>query len=346
MDWKVNTLTSMGDARSDAAEVIESMGRICYRSEEKITPDSAAKFMRMILGRGHESVIEHSWFNFTAHDNSFVLADELLRILTANGLLVVTPREEDPKKNFLIGGNARMFRDLYRQIGQQSPLTVVMLNKLKEKFPVLFGDLPNIRAFGRAIAAEITLIEDQTTIAWSPLEKLRHWWAAAVFEGCSRAFTHQLVRHRHRVAISQESQRYCDESGFFGSGYYVTPPSIDADFKEWYEERLRQIDADYQRLIALLEEAGNKKVREDARFLLPNAVCSKIGVSCPLMEWRWILHMRCDAHAQWEIRRAAMSILQQFQEAFPGCFDDFDIAPDGESASWREDSEKAAWLFQ
>lgn len=38
---------------------IEKSGRICYKSESKITPDSASKFVQMILSKGHESVIEH-----------------------------------------------------------------------------------------------------------------------------------------------------------------------------------------------------------------------------------------------------------------------------------------------
>lgn len=40
-------------------EMIERAGRTCYRSEEKITEGSAEKFAKMILNRGHESVIEH-----------------------------------------------------------------------------------------------------------------------------------------------------------------------------------------------------------------------------------------------------------------------------------------------
>lgn len=38
---------------------IESIGRVCYKSESKITEDSAEKFITNILNSGHESVIEH-----------------------------------------------------------------------------------------------------------------------------------------------------------------------------------------------------------------------------------------------------------------------------------------------
>ena len=38
---------------------IELAGRVCYKSEEHITEDSARKFVKNILKSGHESVIEH-----------------------------------------------------------------------------------------------------------------------------------------------------------------------------------------------------------------------------------------------------------------------------------------------
>jgi thymidylate synthase (FAD) len=44
----------------NALQVIEAAGRTCYKSEEKITSDSALAFVAMILKRGHESVLEHA----------------------------------------------------------------------------------------------------------------------------------------------------------------------------------------------------------------------------------------------------------------------------------------------
>lgn len=43
-------------------EKIERCGRVCYKSEDKITSDSAEKFVRSIIKRGHESVLEHVSF--------------------------------------------------------------------------------------------------------------------------------------------------------------------------------------------------------------------------------------------------------------------------------------------
>ncbi len=38
---------------------LERAGRVCYKSEDKITQDSAEKFLANIINRGHESVLEH-----------------------------------------------------------------------------------------------------------------------------------------------------------------------------------------------------------------------------------------------------------------------------------------------
>lgn len=46
----------------DGAEILQKLercGRVCYKSEDKITEGSAEKFIGMILKSGHESVLEH-----------------------------------------------------------------------------------------------------------------------------------------------------------------------------------------------------------------------------------------------------------------------------------------------
>ena len=46
-------------SRDDLYKQIERAGRVCYKSEDKITEDSAEKFIRGLIKRGHEAVIEH-----------------------------------------------------------------------------------------------------------------------------------------------------------------------------------------------------------------------------------------------------------------------------------------------
>ena len=47
----------------DGAEIlkrIEKAGRTCYKSEDRITDESAESFVRKLIERGHESVLEHA----------------------------------------------------------------------------------------------------------------------------------------------------------------------------------------------------------------------------------------------------------------------------------------------
>lgn len=39
---------------------LEAIGRVCYKSEDKITSGSAQKFISALIKNGHESVIEHT----------------------------------------------------------------------------------------------------------------------------------------------------------------------------------------------------------------------------------------------------------------------------------------------
>lgn len=45
--------------RSSMLRRIEEAGRTCYKSEDKITDDSADQFIRRLIKSGHESVLEH-----------------------------------------------------------------------------------------------------------------------------------------------------------------------------------------------------------------------------------------------------------------------------------------------
>ena len=55
-------LTEISEGGIKELQHIEKIGRVCYKSEDKITEDgeSAKKFVKMLIGRGHEAMIEHS----------------------------------------------------------------------------------------------------------------------------------------------------------------------------------------------------------------------------------------------------------------------------------------------
>lgn len=58
---KVEIITPING--KEILEHIERVGRVCYKSENNITEESAEKFVAGIVRRGHEAVIEH--YNIT-----------------------------------------------------------------------------------------------------------------------------------------------------------------------------------------------------------------------------------------------------------------------------------------
>lgn len=55
-------LTEISKGGIKELQHIEKIGRVCYKSENKITEDgeSAKNFVKMLIGKGHEAMIEHS----------------------------------------------------------------------------------------------------------------------------------------------------------------------------------------------------------------------------------------------------------------------------------------------
>jgi len=148
------------------------------------------------------------------------------------------------------------------------------------------------------------------------LSVLEHAHATLRISGVSRAFTHQLVRHR-LCSYTQQSQRYVNESNF----NYVEPPLIE-DNPEAHSAFTKFMD-EAKRVYLELQRLGIKN--ENARFVLPNAVETQIVVTANLREWRHIIELRGAPQAQWEIRKVAIEILRILKEHVPTTFEDMEI---------------------
>ena len=138
-----------------------------------------------------------------------------------------------------------------------------------------------------------------------------HAYATFRISGCSRAMTHQLVRHR-LMSVCQKSQRYVSEKDF----EYVVPPEISEKYPEEFAEDMETIREMHRRW----KERGVRN--EDARFILPNACATEIVISANFREFRHIFTMRCSPHAQWEIREACMRMREILHEQAPHVFAD------------------------
>jgi thymidylate synthase (FAD) len=145
---------------------------------------------------------------------------------------------------------------------------------------------------------------------------LEHAHATFRISGASRSFTHQLVRHR-LCSIIQQSQRYVNESNF----NYIEPDSI----KKSREAHSVFVDFMIKAKEAYLKLNGLKIKKEDARYVLPNAVESQVVVSANFREWRHVIGLRGKAQAQWEIRRVTIEILKILKHHAPTVFGDFEV---------------------
>ncbi len=145
---------------------------------------------------------------------------------------------------------------------------------------------------------------------------LEHAHATFRISGASRSFTHQLVRHR-LCSVIQQSQRYVDESNF----NYIEPDSIRNNPKA-HSVFMDFMDSSKDAYLKLSEL---KIKKEDARYVLPNAVESQIVVSANFREWRHVIELRGKAQAQWEIRRVAIEILKILKKHAPNVFGDLEI---------------------
>jgi thymidylate synthase (FAD) len=154
----------------------------------------------------------------------------------------------------------------------------------------------------------------KTVITSGHTSTLEHASYTFAVDGVSRAMTHQLVRHR-MASYNQQSQRYvtyADEPTF------IVPPSVAANpaAREKFDDACAAAFASYRELL----DAGVPA--EDARYLLPNAMETKIVITMNVRELHHFFELRCCKRAQWEIRELALEMLRLAEESAPYLFMD------------------------
>ncbi len=143
------------------------------------------------------------------------------------------------------------------------------------------------------------------------LSVLEHASFTFGIEGISRATSHQLVRHR-LASYSQQSQRYVKPK----RPEFVIPPSIEgsAVARDKFERAVLSL---YELYGELVKEGVPA---EDARYILPNAACTKIIVTMNARELLHFFRLRCCERAQWEIRDMATRMLVLAKKEAPTIF--------------------------
>ncbi len=159
-----------------------------------------------------------------------------------------------------------------------------------------------------------------------------------------RGVSHELVRHRTGIALSQESTRYANYSkDKFGKEITVIRPV-------WYPQEL--LDALYKictpeyvsvdglhgsdlgerafswlfachcaekRYMTMLEHGASP---QEARSVLPNSLKTEVFMTANMREWRHIFNLRCAKAAHPQFRELALSMLDWFSANIPVLFDD------------------------
>ena len=172
---------------------------------------------------------------------------------------------------------------------------------------------------------------------------LEHANYSFIFEDVSRVFTHELVRHRAGVAISQESLRYVrlTDIGFRipevleplrddvirKANHEVISRGIVSILEELEEFQVRaamELDVDN------LPMAEKKKVTSALRRLAPLGLSTSMVWTANIRTLRHVISMRTAKDAEEEIRMVFDQVATIMQEWAPMLFSDYTKTTDGE----------------
>lgn len=209
----MNIITPFAEVidNTDPLRVIELAGRCCYQSEPQGEPE---KFIRMIIARGHESVLEHAWFQMRVYWDFDVLP-------------MMTKVKERYTNAHVYSGNVRMWRDWIRR-EQCIDSRVAEMRRL---WPCFFDDVTSLT------------VTSPIGIEFYPAVDYIHTVRFVVDRGVS----HEIVRHRI-ASYSQESTRFCN---YGGKGItLVHPPGLNEEQYRRREEHFWNVQRLYDAEIA------------------------------------------------------------------------------------------------
>ena len=296
-------------------QFIERVGRTCYKSEDKITDDSAAKFVSNLIKRGHEAMIEHyslifrtaaEWYEEILSDwdmlihNGNVPAEERLR-----PFLRFTDQEtDDGGFRCIVSGNMRAWRDYVKACIVGFGFVPQYLWGLIQNYPIFF---PEYQHHVPEIFVNDILIPISVRDLVGEVERGIHMDVTAKFT-CDRGVSHELVRHRV-ASFAQESTRYCNYSGDkFGNEITVVRPSWsrgDEVYALWMAS-CAEAEARYFELLDL------DCVPQEARSVLPSSLKTEVVVTMNLDDWDHFFDLRCAPDAHPDMQEVAKMACEMF----------------------------------
>ncbi len=198
------------------------------------------------------------------------------------------------------------------------------------------------KSFGIGLNPNVTKIRQsseeyiQNTLAKGDGSIFEHATCTFAFLNVSRVLTHELVRHRPGVAISQESLRYVRPSGF----NLWLPPEL-RDKKSNFQSIMGDIENQYHNLEKSYDWNKmnfdlKKRITSAIRRILPEGMATTIIWSANHRAIRHVITMRTAESAEAEIRSVFDKVARIMKDKFPLIYEDFQYTQlDDETRSWR-----------
>lgn len=293
-------------------QFIERVGRTCYKSEDKITDDSAAKFVGNLIKRGHEAMIEHWNLIFKTDPNTYETILQDWDMLLHHGNIPTRERLRpylrftdcqayDGEVRCIVSGNMRAWRDFVKACVEGFGFVPQYLHGLINNNPLFF---PEYQDYVPARFINNILIPIYPYDLVGEVELGTHMDVTVKFI-CDRGVSHELVRHRV-ASFAQESTRYCVYRG----DITVIRPSWCAEGSDVYNTWVNGCMRAEEDYFALL---NNGAVAQEARSVLPNSLKTEVIVTMNLYGWDHFFKLRCAPDAQPDMREVAQMTESMFE---------------------------------
>ncbi len=158
---------------------------------------------------------------------------------------------------------------------------------------------------------------------------LEHSVINFIFADVSRVFTHELVRHRVGVAISQESLRFVRLDQL--SVFLPTCIKESEEGLEIFVRTIKELEST-QLELAHIYQINNEKTFDRKKELTsafrrvaPDGLATTIGWSANPRTLRHVIEMRTDPGAEEEIRLVFAKVYEIVKDRYPNLFSDYDI---------------------
>ena len=311
MEYFTPDVHFFGMAPSDEREMvkmIEKAGRTCYKSEDKITDESAWSFIEKILKNGHFSVLEHSNICIEMSFNGTGSRERIEEILT--NILEETGKSDffkkyrrskadDGKNNIIISANLRAWVELISYLDYTETVIYDALSSNLKEF-IFNKYYPNIleMCYDHGIFIESILDEKFGILGTELLEiptqlaelKMNNFdLPIFVFKVITdRGVSHEIVRSR-TLQYSQESTRYVNYWKKVGIMFYdlsdriYLDDNIDEDTEVDIEDALSKFFSDcenmYNWLVGENKHSSKYLPPQIARNVLPHSLRTEIVIS-------------------------------------------------------------------